>query len=153
MAIFTENYCKDSLGESIIIGKIKVPIEESINEVKINNPKIFSRLDSLPNYENLVIKVWPNDDGNIPHFHVERSNAKTDAAIMIMTNQYFSHGKHSDELNKDAVKILNKWLKQVQNGITPWDMIKQAWNNSNQRNGIVPDDCCQPDYSKIRSYK
>lgn len=41
MAIFTENYCKDSLGESIIIGKIKVPIEESINEVKINNPKIF----------------------------------------------------------------------------------------------------------------
>lgn len=154
MAIFTEDYCNEYLNNKpIVIGTIRIPIEEAITEDKINNPKKFSPLESLPGYDDLVIKVWPNDDGNIPHFHVERSNKSHDCAIMIMDNQYFSHGIHDAELSGKGPKILNKWLMQVRNGKTPWDAIKEAWQKSNVRNGKVPDDWPQPDYSYIKPYK
>ncbi len=48
MAIFTEDYCNEYLNNKpIVIGTIRIPIEEAITEDKINNPKKFSPLESF----------------------------------------------------------------------------------------------------------
>ena len=52
--------------------------------------------------DSLEIWVYPNDNGKIPHFHV-KSDGKPDACIMIMDNQYFTHGSHTGTLNKNEV--------------------------------------------------
>lgn len=155
MAIFTEQYCNKLLEQQfseggIKIGEISLPNNEPKN-ARHNNGK-YNNI-RFKHTDNLEIWVYPNDNGKIPHFHVKR-NGKPDACIMIMDNQYFTHGSHTGTLNKKESGLLNDWLKQIVENIgTMWTVIRDDWNANDERGTSVPPNIAQPDYSYIKPYK
>lgn len=155
MAIFTEQYCNKLLEQQfseggIKIGEISLPNNEPKN-ARHNNGR-YNNI-RFKHTDNLEIWVYPNDNGKIPHFHVKR-DGKPDACIMIMDNQYFTHGSHTGTLNKKESGLLNDWLKQiVENAGTMWTVIRDDWNANDERGTSVPPNIAQPDYSYIKPYK
>lgn len=155
MAIFTEQYCNKLLEQQfseggIKIGEISLPNNEPKN-ARHNNGR-YNNI-RFKHTDNLEIWVYPNDNGKIPHFHVKR-NGKPDACIMIMDNQYFTHGSHTGTLNKKESGLLNDWLKQIVENIgTMWTVIRDDWNANDERGTSVPPNIDQPDYSYIKPYK
>lgn len=156
MAIFTEQYCNKLLEQQfseggIKIGEISLPNNEPKN-ARHNNGR-YNNI-RFKHTDNLEIWVYPNDNGKIPHFHVKR-DGKPDACIMIMDNQYFTHGSHTGTLNKKESGLLNDWLKQIvkNTGTSMWTVIRDDWNANDERGTEVPINIAQPDYSYIKPYK
>ena len=156
MSIFTEKYCSELLEQQSSekgtkLGEIILPDNEPKN-ARHNN----GRYDNIrfKHTDNLEIWVYPNDNGKIPHFHVKR-DGKPDACIMIMDNQYFTHGSHTGTLNKNEAGLLNNWLSQIvkKTGTTMWTVIRDDWNANDERGAKVPISVAQPDYSYIKPYK
>ena len=106
-----------------------------------------------------VVRVWPNDNGGIPHFHVYTEDdsercKKTgiDCAIRINEARYFKHNSHIDELNSSQRKELNCLLEtpKLYKGktIIPWQEICKEWN-SHKPITCANEDGAMPDYSNI----
>lgn len=88
---------------------------------------------------NCIIRVWPNDKGGIPHFHVYTEDVSNldkktgiDCAIRINEARYFKHNSHLDELNSSQRKELNRLLRKERmykgKSIIPWEEICREWN-------------------------
>ena len=87
-----------------------------------------------------VVRVWSNDKGGVPHFHVytEDENERQkktgiDCAIRINEARYFKHNIHIDELNSSQRKELNNLLRKPKSYkgeiVIPWQVICKEWNS------------------------
>lgn len=108
----------------------------------------------------MSIWVYPNDDGNIPHFHVERGkSSKFSCAIKLEKAEFFPHGLHKDILINDDCKTIDKIMDKPTTckeykGSTVWQACVKVWNNEvakRQSKPKISDDIVKPDYSKMRN--
>lgn len=112
----------------------------------------MSRVATFDGY-NLI--VWPDDKGQIPHFHVSRGNPvhpDFDCCIKYLTAEYFPHSGHVDRLSrnelKDLVKLLQSKDKAAGEEYTVWKTLINHWNTNNDRR-MVPWNTEMPDYIHI----
>ena len=103
--------------------------------------------------DGLVLIIWTNDPGWIPHFHIlNNSNPKKatfDACLKIETPEYFKHGHHTDILNSKQMKHVIKLLNTIiPTGITRWQHLISNWNDNNSEQ-TVPYDLPIPDYMSL----
>ena len=126
----------------------------------------------LGSFSRFYCYVNSNDDGSIPHFHVQDGNPKNrnnnqnsdrnhfHCCIQITKNNYFIHpGKNSifnSKERKDLDKFLNSKITSIPKELkytryhptTNWEALRDLWNVGN-RNQFVPLSVKKPDYTTI----
>ena len=103
--------------------------------------------------DELVIYIWTNEGGNIPHFHiVDKATMGNEfhTCIRIMSAEYFHHTGKEDVLNSKQKKTLmifftmsDKW------GDNYWDIVLQEWNRNSSKIE-VDRNLPTPDYTKLQ---
>ncbi len=104
-----------------------------------------------------------------PHFHVfdkegeHKSKGQREGihtCIKIRENQYFKHGSHTDNLDRDARHALDAFMREIRVqgkhssniGVTNYVHTIREWNDNNAENGApnwVDEERKQPDYTTI----
>ena len=100
------------------------------------------------------IQMYDNE-GPIPHFHIENKNKSFRCCIKLTEPEYFDHGKNTGKLNTDDVKNLIKLLKQPADeglDITLYEFMCALWNNSyNKNKEKINHPYIMPDYTKLNN--
>lgn len=99
--------------------------------------------------DNIEIRIYTDDPGNIPHFHFVGDGL--DGCIRIDKAEYFPHGHHKSKLNTKQIRKLVKFLKSPYRGRqneTNWSHLVDLWNDNNS-DVELPDDYPMPDYLNI----
>lgn len=105
------------------------------------------------------VKVWPDDAGRTPHFHIE-DNEGFDSCLKFSSPEYFVHGCHRSKFHnkkekENLIDFLNqpvseKIQKRYKNIKTNWQFLVFLWNKSYQRFEKLDDNLEMPDYTKLR---
>lgn len=109
----------------------------TIGEITINNTEC-------------VIRVYDNE-GMLPHFHIESIDKRFNCCILIKEPKYFNHGyKHIDVLNDEDITNLINFLNEDICIFSRFDYMLCSWNLHNKNTvehvGI-------PDYTKLNINK
>ena len=115
------------------------------------------------------VYIHPNE-GMTPHFHVfdragmHRSETNKDGfhtCIEIRHNAYFKHAAYTDELDKESMKALDKFMSETRSrpqyrtdiGVTNFVHTVNEWDDNNAEEGnpnwVDPDTTEKPDYTNI----
>lgn len=136
-----------NINNELIIGD-EFDLESYVNEVTIVS-------DNLSKIGKIKIRVYENE-GTIPHFHIDSLNDKFHCCICIYDNKYFDHGKYQDKLTNNQAKALDQLLrtKLTIRNVTQsvWDHIALAWelaNGDNPYNKQYENYTKQSNYSDI----
>lgn len=136
-----------NINNELTIGN-EFDLESYLNEVTIVS-------DNLPKIDKIKIHVYENE-GTIPHFHIDSIDGKFKRCICIYDNNYFDHGKYQDKLANDQAKALDQLLRtklticNVTKSV--WDHIALAWelaNGDNPYNKQYENYTKQSNYSDI----
>lgn len=136
--------------EPIIIGEINF-VDNTITEDQVGQTNLGS-------WGLCKVKVY-EQEGTIPHFHIDSKNGEKKACICIYTAQYFNHGPEYSTLGSIQRKQLDQWLGSMNRdkefkGKTYWETIDELWraNNSSYR---VPSAVLRvkPNYRNLEEYK
>lgn len=106
-----------------------------------------------------VFKVNSNDNGPLPHFHIDAQDgngAEYHGALMLDRNMDFNHNK-SMRLDFTKRKFSRQIDEALRNeykntGNSCWKTLQSWWNKSNARLGCSHA-TSQPDYSIIERYR
>lgn len=105
-----------------------------------------------PLNDKLVIYIWTNDGGNIPHFHiVDKSTMGNEfhTCIKIEKAEYFDHTGKEDVLNSQQKKKLMEFFSKSDKwGDNYWDIVLQEWNRNSSK-VEVDRNLKTPDYTKL----
>ena len=110
--------------------------------------------------DDLIVWVWTDDPGYIPHVHVvdrETKGERLDACIRLDSPAYFKHGTHTDELNASQRKEFHRFMHQpAKNGLfrTNYEYAVMLWNDNNSEVSVTAKtdnagNTIVPDYSEI----
>ena len=99
--------------------------------------------------------IWPNDGGNIPHFHISdvpptRRGGSFHCAIKLKEAEYFKHGSYTDEITsvKRRKELVDFLQSKTDLGITMWQFALFTWNQNNSE-AKVDVNLEIPDYTKL----
>ena len=102
----------------------------------------------------LVIMVYTDDTGDIPHFHIidkETSGNTFHACVKIAQAQYFHHTGKENVLDSTQQESLVKFLtSECDLGISYWQFLLMTWNTNNANNKVNID-YNMPDYTSIEN--
>lgn len=105
-----------------------------------------------PLNDELVIYIWTNDDGSIPHFHiVDKSTMGNEfhTCVKIEKAEYFHHTGKEDVLNsKQKKRLMEFFSKSDKWGDNYWDIVLQEWNRNSSK-VEVDRNLKTPDYTKL----
>ena len=106
---------------------------------------------NIPKQKSIAqVYIYTDDPGKIPHMHVNIQGQK-DACIRYDSAKYFSHGSHTNTLNKKLAYQFDKMLRsEYRPGYTYWNLAIDAWN-ANNSDVELPLDSEQPDYTTLSS--
>ena len=98
------------------------------------------------------ICVYDNE-GVIPHFHIENIDKTFSCCIRLDKPEYFSHGEHDDKLtNSDIKKLIKELSKKVDktSNITNFEYMCIAWNKHKAKTkNKIKEPYKMPDYTKL----
>lgn len=106
---------------------------------------------------NCNVFVYEDEDGNIPHFHIE-SDQHFFVCVEIYNSKQYSHNeRYNYILDKSCCIQLDKWLreKDKMNKISRWENIKFIWEALNGDFCNFPTNKkvqTQPDYSLMSGF-
>jgi hypothetical protein len=117
------------------------------------------RYNAGKNIGQCKIEVYGPNEGNVPHFHISNNDNSFRCCVRIYENYYFPHGgDYAGRLNSKQCKILNRWLSS-QNinmnkcGLTNWQWITNAWENSNPNCEYKNKTDIQPRYDQMEMFR
>lgn len=91
-----------------------------------------------------------DNEGVIPHFHIENIDKTFSCCIRLDKSEYFSHGYHDDKLSntdiKNLINCLNKMDKEF--NCTKYELMCKLWNSERTRHRIK-EPYKMPDYTKL----
>ena len=95
------------------------------------------------------ISIYDNE-GTIPHFHIENNDESFSCCIRLDKPEYFSHGTHDDKLSntdiKNLINCLNKINKEF--NCSKYELMCKLWNSERTRHRIK-EPYVMPDYTKL----
>lgn len=123
-----------------------------MNENHLQSKMLLEMAKVGPLNDELVIYIWTNDGGNIPHFHiVDKATMGNEfhTCIKIMSAEYFHHTGKEDVLNSKQKKTLMKFFTMSDKwGDNYWDIVLQEWNRNSSKIE-VDRNLSTPDYTKL----
>ena len=118
-------------------------------------PSMLLEMAAVGEYGSYKVTVY-GGEGSIPHFHIYDKQTKRQICVKILEADYFKHGKYQDELFRDEVKDLAKWLKLPHEAkrhpnykITNYERICDLWDENNPKYEL-PAKITMPDYTKLK---
>ena len=122
-----------------------------MNENHLQSNMLLEMAKVGPLNDELVIYIWTNDGGNIPHFHiVDKATMGNEfhTCVKIMSAEYFHHTGKEDMLNSKQKKALMKFFTMSDKwGDNYWDIVLQEWNRNSSKIE-VDRNLPAPDYTK-----
>lgn len=123
-----------------------------MNENHLQSKMLLEMAKVGPLNDELVIYIWTNDGGNIPHFHiVDKATMGNEfhTCVKIMSAEYFHHTGKEDVLNSKQKKALMKFFTMSDKwGDNYWDIVLQEWNRNSSKIE-VDRNLPTPDYTKL----
>ena len=123
-----------------------LPIVDENSEFLVEMAEICRRKLGKTYYRLCVF----SDEGPLPHFHLHPANGvdkDKDVCIRLDVPEYFDHNpKYKKRLNAKEKKQLIGYLKEEDEGITLWDLMRRDWNQLYPNYRVAP---VMPDYSKL----
>ena len=123
-----------------------------MNENHLQSKMLLEMAKVGPLNDELVIYIWTNDGGNIPHFHiVDKATMGNEfhTCVKIMSAEYFHHTGKEDVLNSKQKKTLMKFFTMSDKwGDNYWDIVLQEWNRNSSKIE-VDRNLPTPDYTKL----
>ena len=123
-----------------------------MNENHLQSKMLLEMAKVGPLNDELVIYIWTNDGGNIPHFHiVDKATMGNEfhTCVKIMSAEYFHHTGKEDVLNSKQKKTLMKFFTMSDKwGDNYWDIVLQEWNRNSSKIE-VDRNLSTPDYTKL----
>lgn len=123
-----------------------------MNENHLQSNMLLEMAKVGPLNDELVIYIWTNDGGNIPHFHiVDKATMGNEfhTCVKIMSAEYFHHTGKEDMLNSKQKKALMKFFTMSDKwGDNYWDIVLQEWNRNSSKIE-VDRNLPTPDYTKL----
>ena len=132
--------------------KLRMKKNSQMNENHLQSKMLLEMAKVGPLNDELVIYIWTNDGGNIPHFHiVDKATMGNEfhTCIKIMSAEYFHHTGKEDVLNSKQKKTLMKFFTMSDKwGDNYWDIVLQEWNRNSSKIE-VDRNFPTPDYTKL----
>ena len=132
--------------------KLRMKKNSQMNENHLQSKMLLEMAKVGPLNDELVIYIWTNDGGNIPHFHiVDKATMGNEfhTCIKIMSAEYFHHTGKEDVLNSKQKKTLMKFFTMSDKwGDNYWDIVLQEWNRNSSKIE-VDRNLSTPDYTKL----
>ena len=123
-----------------------------MNENHLQSKMLLEMAKVGPLNDELVIYIWTNDGGNIPHFHiVDKATMGNEfhTCVKIMSAEYFHHTGKEDVLNSKQKKaLMNFFTMSDKWGDNYWDIVLQEWNRNSSKIE-VDRNLPTPDYTKL----
>ena len=123
-----------------------------MNENHLQSKMLLEMAKVGPLNDELVIYIWTNDGGNIPHFHiVDKATMGNEfhTCVKIMSAEYFHHTGKEDVLNSKQKKALMKFFTMSDKwGDNYWDIVLQEWNRNSSKIE-VDRNLPTPNYTKL----
>ena len=137
-----------------------------VNKGSINE---MGRVGEITYPHQFFVYIHPNE-GMTPHFHVfdkagmHRSETKKDGfhtCVEIKRNVYFKHAAYTDNLDKESMKALDKFMCETRShpqyrtdiGMTNFVHTINEWDDNNANEGspnwVDPDTTEKPDYTTL----
>ena len=147
--MYLEQFIKDeilSYNETMVMDFEAVVLEDKID--------YSADISSKKHGNKYVFKVNPNDNGRIPHFHVNKCGGgkepKANGCLKLDTAEIFNHNSSLQLEFGSDFSNLQKFLQQKNSknkDMTNWQVLQAWWNKSDNR--IKSAAAEQPDYSNI----
>ena len=132
--------------------KLRMKKNSQMNENHLQSKMLLEMAKVGPLNDELVIYIWTNDGGNIPHFHiVDKATMGNEfhTCVKIMSAEYFHHTGKEDVLNSKQKKTLMKFFTMSDKwGDNYWDIVLQEWNRNSSKIE-VDRNLSTPDYTKL----
>ena len=132
--------------------KLRMKKNSQMNENHLQSKMLLEMAKVGPLNDELVIYIWTNDGGNIPHFHiVDKATMGNEfhTCVKIMSAEYFHHTGKEDVLNSKQKKALMKFFTMSDKwGDNYWDIVLQEWNRNSSKIE-VDRNFPTPDYTKL----
>ena len=132
--------------------KIRMKKNSQMNENHLQSKMLLEMAKVGPLNDELVIYIWTNDGGNIPHFHiVDKATMGNEfhTCVKIMSAEYFHHTGKEDVLNSKQKKALMKFFTMSDKwGDNYWDIVLQEWNRNSSKIE-VDRNLPTPNYTKL----
>ena len=132
--------------------KLRMEKNSQMNENHLQSKMLLEMAKVGPLNDELVIYIWTNDGGNIPHFHiVDKATMGNEfhTCVKIMSAEYFHHTGKEDVLNSKQKKALMKFFTMSDKwGDNYWDIVLQEWNRNSSKIE-VDRNLPTPDYTKL----
>ena len=132
--------------------KIRMKKNSQMNENHLQSKMLLEMAKVGQLNDELVIYIWSNDGGNIPHFHiVDKATMGNEfhTCVKIMSAEYFHHTGKEDVLNSKQKKTLMKFFTMSDKwGDNYWDIVLQEWNRNSSKIE-VDRNLPTPDYTKL----
>ena len=132
--------------------KLRMKKNSQMNENHLQSKMLLEMAKVGPLNDELVIYIWTNDGGNIPHFHiVDKATMGNEfhTCVKIMSAEYFHHTGKEDVLNSKQKKALMKFFTMSDKwGDNYWDIVLQEWNRNSSKIE-VDRNLSTPDYTKL----
>ena len=132
--------------------KIRMKKNSQMNENHLQSKMLLEMAKVGQLNDELVIYIWSNDGGNIPHFHiVDKATMGNEfhTCVKIMCAEYFHHTGKEDVLNSKQKKTLMKFFTMSDKwGDNYWDIVLQEWNRNSSKIE-VDRNLPTPDYTKL----
>ena len=174
---FSESTTIENMREQLNIGTQQGHFKDSaiINEVSMELNKLEAPLFEMAQIgwyndkerneresdDTKSIWVYGNE-GSWKHLHFYRGKLPKSkgriipggGCLLLEEARYFTHGTHTDTLNREEIKSLVKFLSSVDpdSGLTIWKSILIAWNQNNPDNRIDPNQAMPPYSTGIKPY-
>lgn len=136
-------HCEENQG---IFGELE--LDDLFEEKTIDNRSI-----SVKRHGMCKLSIYDNE-GLIPHFHIENSDKSFQCCVRLDKPEYFIHGSKTDTLSNTEImkliKILQSNVKSKKFKMTVYEYACLMWNQgtSNIKNQIS-EDMDIPDYTKL----
>ena len=132
--------------------KLRMKKNSQMNENHLQSKMLLEMAKVGPLNDELVIYIWTNDGGNIPHFYiVDKATMGNDfyTCVKIMSAEYFHHTGKEDVLNSKQKKtLMNFFTMSDKWGDNYWDIVLQEWNRNSSKIE-VDRNLSTPDYTKL----
>ena len=123
-----------------------------MNENHLQSKMLLEMAKVGPLNDELVMLIWTNDGGNIPHFHiVDKATMGNEfhTCVKIMSAEYLHYTGKEDVLNSKQKKTLMKFFTMSDKwGDNYWDIVLQEWNRNSSKIE-VDRNFPTPDYTKL----
>ena len=132
--------------------KLRMKKNSQMNENHLQSKMLLEMAKVGPLNDELVIYIWTNDGGNIPHFHiVDKATMGNEfhTCVKIMSAEYFHHTGKEDVLNSKQKKtLMNFFTMSDKWGDNYWVIVLQEWNRNSSKIE-VDRNLPTPDYTKL----